>query len=99
MRRCEQGALVMMVKSSLKLSVSEIEVEEVVACFNAQCVGYQSLWDEGENGYWGLGGGRCRRALFPPSPYQQIPPPMLRYLPCLLLPAVTSLTYKQPFYN
>lgn len=35
MGRCEQGALVMIVKSSLKLSVSEIEVKEVVACFNA----------------------------------------------------------------
>ncbi len=96
MGRCEQGALVMMVKSSLKLSVSEVEVEEVVTCFNAYCVGYQSLWGEGENGYWGSGeeGGRCWRALFPlcPLEYQQTPPsnppPMLRYLPCLLLPAL-----------
>ena len=68
MGRCEQGALVMMVKSSLKLSVSEVEVEEVVTCFNAYCVGYQSLWDEGENGYWGVGrkvegvGARCFRS-------------------------------------
>ena len=35
MGRCEQGALVMIVKSSLKLSVSEIEVEDIFVCFNA----------------------------------------------------------------
>ena len=35
MGRCEQGALVILVKSSVKLSVSEVEVKEVVACFNA----------------------------------------------------------------
>ena len=33
--RCEQGAFVMIVKSSVKLSVSEVEVKEVIACFNA----------------------------------------------------------------
>ena len=38
----------MMVKSSVRLSVSENEDEEAVACFNAQCVGHQSLWGEGE---------------------------------------------------
>ena len=60
----------MMVKSSVRLSVSEIEDEETVACFNAQCVGHQSLWDEGENGYSiGERGGGCWRAVFPlPQP-------------------------------
>ena len=67
----------MMVKSSVRLSVSEIEDEEAVACFNAQCVGHQSLWDEGINGYsigergggWRmLAGGSFR------SPNQQKPP-------------------------
>ena len=53
MGRCEQGALVIMVKSSVKLSVSEVEVKEVVACFNAQgrVLAIKPLGGEGENGY------------------------------------------------
>ena len=35
MGRCEQGAFVMMMKSSLRLSVSETRVKEVVACFDS----------------------------------------------------------------
>ena len=100
----------MMVRSSVRLSASEIHDHEAVACFNAQCVGYQSLWGEGVIGECG---GRevedVRPGVFPlPQNQQSHPPPttpplqtpVLIYLQCLLLPlGLTSLTYKHPFYN
>ena len=94
-----------MMKSSLKLSVSETQVKEIVACFDALGVGYQSLWDEGQNGYMGVGreveGVGAVVSALPPrigtnrTPLQ--PPSGAKISPVLTPPgSVTSLTYKQP---